>query len=76
LKSPGEADELSLRDLATSRESLPEEIARRLESGGAEMADRGAVWTYLTTDQPIGRWKREVSRRLPFWVAAGWGAGA
>jgi preprotein translocase subunit SecA len=50
--------------------SLPEEIARQVESDGAEMADRGAVWTYLTTDQPFGRWKRELSRRLPFAIAA------
>jgi preprotein translocase subunit SecA len=56
--------------------SLPDEIARRVESGGVEMADRGAVWTYLTTDQPFGRWKREVSRRLPFAIAAYWGLGA
>jgi preprotein translocase subunit SecA len=55
---------------------LPEEIARRSESGGAEVADRGAVWTYLTTDQPFGRWKREVSRRLPFAIASYWGMGA
>jgi len=57
-------------------ESLPEEIARRVESDGAGMADRGAVWTYLTTDQPFGRWKRELSRRLPFAIAAYWGMGA
>ncbi len=56
--------------------SMPDEIASRLESGSAEMADRGAVWTYLTTDQPFGRWKRELSRRLPFAIAAWWGAGA
>jgi preprotein translocase subunit SecA len=56
--------------------SLPDEIARRVESGGAEMADRGAVWTYLTTDQPFDRWKREFSRRLPFAIAAYWGMGA
>jgi preprotein translocase subunit SecA len=56
--------------------SLPDEIARRVESDGAEMADRGAVWTYLTTDQPFGRWKREVARRLPFAIAAYWGMGA
>ena len=61
------------RELETS---LPEEIARRVESGGAEMADRGAVWTYLTTDQPFGRWKREFSRRLPYAVVAYWGMGA
>jgi preprotein translocase subunit SecA len=55
---------------------LPDEIARRVESEGAEPADRGAVWTYLTTDQPFGRWKREVARRLPFAIASYWGMGA
>jgi preprotein translocase subunit SecA len=55
---------------------LPGEIARRMESGVAEPAGRGAVWTYLTTDQPFGRWKREVARRLPFAIAAYWGMGA
>jgi preprotein translocase subunit SecA len=56
--------------------SLPDEIARRMESGAEEVADRGAVWTYLTTDQPFDRWKREFSRRLPFAIAAYWGMGA
>ena len=56
--------------------SLPDEIARRVESDGADIADRGAVWTYLTTDQPFDRWKREFSRRLPFAIAAMWGMGA
>ena len=56
--------------------SLPDEIARQVESDGAEVADRGAVWTYLTTDQPFGRWKREVGRRLPFAIVAYWGMGA
>ena len=56
--------------------ALADEIARRVESGSPEMADRGAVWTYLTTDQPFGRWKREVARRLPFAIAAYWGMGA
>jgi preprotein translocase subunit SecA len=54
---------------------LPEEIARRVETDGAETADRGAVWTYLTTDQPIGRWKREVARRVPFAYMAYFGMG-
>jgi preprotein translocase subunit SecA len=56
--------------------ALPDEIARRMESEGPEIADRGAVWTYLTTDQPFGRWKRELARRLPFAIAAYWGMGA
>jgi preprotein translocase subunit SecA len=51
--------------------SLPDEIARRVESDAADVADRGAVWTYLTTDQPFGRWKRELARKLPF-AAAAW----
>ncbi len=37
--------------------SLPREIMRRVDSDSAEIAHRGAVWTYLTTDQPFGRWK-------------------
>ena len=57
-------------------ESLPDEIARRVDSDDAEVADRGAVWTYLTTDQPFDRWKRELARRLPFAIAAYWGMGA
>jgi len=56
--------------------ALPVEIARRVESNGTETGDRGAVWTYLTTDQPFDQWKREVARRLPFAIAAYWGMGA
>ena len=51
---------------------LPNEIVRRVEEGAEEIADRGAVWTYLTTDQPFERWKREFARRLPFAIAAYW----
>jgi hypothetical protein len=29
-----------------------------------------------STDQPFGRWKRELARRLPFAIAAYWGMGA
>jgi preprotein translocase subunit SecA len=40
--------------------AVPEEVARRLAKaeadGGISFADRGAVWTYLTTDQPFGAW--------------------
>jgi preprotein translocase subunit SecA len=36
--------------------ALPEEIARRVETASEEMADRGAVWTYLTTDEPFNAW--------------------
>jgi preprotein translocase subunit SecA len=40
--------------------AIPEEVARRLAKaeadGGPSLAGRGAVWTYLTTDQPFGTW--------------------
>ena len=44
--------------------AIPEELARRLAKaeadGGVNFADRGAVWTYLTTDQPFGVWTERV----------------
>jgi preprotein translocase subunit SecA len=40
--------------------AIAEEVARRLAKaeadGDVSFADRGAVWTYLTTDQPFGAW--------------------
>jgi hypothetical protein len=40
------------------------EIARRLgeaeAGGGQNPSERGAVWTYLTTDQPFGGWTARV----------------
>ena len=47
--------------------SLDDEIARRLaaaEAGGANPEERGAVWTYLTTDQPFGTWTHRVLRGM------------
>ena len=51
--------------------ALPGEIARRLaeaESGVADPKERGAVWTYLTTDQPFGsftqRWARGIGAEI------------
>jgi len=51
--------------------ALPGEIARRLadaEAGTSDPGERGAVWTYLTTDQPFGsfsqRWARGLARRF------------
>jgi preprotein translocase subunit SecA len=51
--------------------ALPGEIARRLaeaQSGATDPGERGAVWTYLTTDQPFGsfsqRWARGIRRRF------------
>jgi preprotein translocase subunit SecA len=47
---------------------LPVEIARRVAeaqaSGGTDPAERGALWTYLTTDQPFGSFSERVVRGL------------
>jgi preprotein translocase subunit SecA len=46
---------------------LPVEIARRLaeaQSTGTDLAERGAVWTYLTTDQPFGSWTTRFASGL------------
>ena len=48
--------------------SIREEAARRLvdaeASGNVELGDRGAVWTYLTTDQPFGSWTERVLKGI------------
>jgi preprotein translocase subunit SecA len=48
--------------------AIPEEIERRLaaaESSDIEgLGDRGAVWTYLTTDQPFGTWTERLLKGL------------
>jgi preprotein translocase subunit SecA len=48
--------------------AIPEEIARRLaeaEAGsGVNLGDRGAVWTYLTTDQPFGAWTERLLKGI------------
>ena len=47
---------------------LPVEIARRVAEAqagsGDDPAERGAVWTYLTTDQPFGSFSERVIRGL------------
>jgi len=47
---------------------LPVETARRVveaeAGGGPDPNERGAVWTYLTTDQPFGSWTERVLRGL------------
>jgi preprotein translocase subunit SecA len=48
-------------------EQLDEEIARRLgeaEGGGMDPSQRGATWTYLTTDQPFGTSTERIMRGL------------
>ena len=55
--------------------TLPDEISRRVadhEAGSApDPGDRGAVWTFLTTDQPFGTWTERVLRGLRRKAAGG-----
>ena len=48
--------------------TLPGEIAKRVAEAQAEgrsvPSERGAVWTYLTTDQPFGSWNQRFLRGL------------
>jgi preprotein translocase subunit SecA len=46
---------------------LDAEIERRIEEAATEGIDpsqRGATWTYLTTDQPFGSWNERIIRGL------------
>ena len=46
---------------------IDEEIPKRLqhaEAHGVDPTQRGATWTYLTTDQPFGTWWQRVARGL------------
>ncbi len=48
-------------------EQLDEEIAKRLEEAqdsGLDPTQRGATWTYLTTDQPFGTATERITRGL------------
>jgi preprotein translocase subunit SecA len=48
-------------------EQLPGEIARRIEEAeesGLDPSQRGATWTYLTTDQPFGTATERLMRGL------------
>ena len=49
-------------------DELPEEISKRVadaEAGiGQDPRERGAVWTYVTTDQPFGVWIERIVRGL------------
>jgi preprotein translocase subunit SecA len=51
-------------------ESLEEEIARRLEAPGDRYGARGAVWTYLTSDEPFASFGRALPRNLRNLAAA------
>lgn len=41
-----------------------EERLRRAEAGELPVTERGAVWTYTTTDQPFGTWSERVVKGL------------
>jgi preprotein translocase subunit SecA len=46
---------------------IDDEIPKRLaeaEEQGLDPSQRGATWTYLTTDQPFGSWSERVMRGL------------
>ena len=46
---------------------LPVQIAQRVaetQATGADPGERGAVWTYLTTDQPFGSWTSRLASGL------------
>jgi preprotein translocase subunit SecA len=46
---------------------IDEEIPQRLaeaEERGIDPTERGATWTYLTTDQPFGSWSERVMKGL------------
>jgi preprotein translocase subunit SecA len=48
-------------------DGLDEEVAVRLEEArakGIDPTERGATWTYLTTDQPFGDWSQRILRGL------------
>jgi len=46
---------------------IEEEIPRRVaeaQASGAEPKERGATWTYLTTDQPFGSWSERIMKGI------------
>ncbi|HEX4231048.1 MAG TPA: hypothetical protein VHZ07_20395 [Bryobacteraceae bacterium] len=48
--------------------AIPQEIEGRIAEaaagGGPDPRERGAVWTYITTDQPFGTWTERILRGL------------
>jgi hypothetical protein len=47
--------------------AIPVEVVRRVEAAkasGEGPRDRGAVWTYLTSDQPFGTWSERFVKGL------------
>ncbi|HEV2687933.1 MAG TPA: hypothetical protein VGV35_05240 [Bryobacteraceae bacterium] len=44
-------------------EEIPKRVAEA-EAGGIDPSERGATWTYLTTDQPFGSWNERIVRGI------------
>ncbi|HYL75628.1 MAG TPA: hypothetical protein VEU96_15550 [Bryobacteraceae bacterium] len=44
-------------------EEIPKRVAEA-EAGGVDPSDRGATWTYLTTDQPFGSWTERIAKGI------------
>ncbi len=48
--------------------NLPEQIAQRISEAkagiGPDPNERGAVWTYVTTDQPFGTMSERIIKGL------------
>jgi preprotein translocase subunit SecA len=44
-------------------EEIPKRVAEA-EAGGVDPSDRGATWTYLTTDQPFGTATERIMRGI------------
>jgi hypothetical protein len=51
-------------------QALEEEISRRMDAPGESYVSRGAVWTYLTTDQPFPNLAQRLARGIRDAVAA------
>jgi preprotein translocase subunit SecA len=69
-RDPHRAYVLKVHEWFTGLEAgLSEEIARRLGARGDEFVNRGAVWTYLTTDQPFPNLGERLARSVRDLVA-------
>jgi preprotein translocase subunit SecA len=69
-KDPHHAFLLKVHEWFSGLEAeLEEEIARRLKDPREEYMNRGAVWTYLTTDQPFPNFGERLARAVRDLVA-------
>ncbi len=52
------------REMEETLEAAIEERLEEAREGRVDPTERGATWTYLTTDQPFGTWTERVMRGL------------